>query len=181
MSAQHRTAMETLEKGGSSMPEKGRSRKVMHHDKPLPLLPQQNGRARARSHSDSHSLLVADDHLELRPSRSSDREQEDSSQPYTIGPVREKTEIPQSRWRKFFNRNFGLAMVLVAQMFGTLMNITTRILEVEGNRGEGLHPFQVWSLILEVGYTWVEANLSMIDTLCAHVHNLTSQHAIHVV
>jgi hypothetical protein len=40
-------------------------------------------------------------------------------------------------------RNKGLALVLLAQVFGTLMNVTTRILELEGNNGKGLHPFQV--------------------------------------
>jgi hypothetical protein len=31
--------------------------------------------------------------------------------------------------------NKGLALVLLAQLFGTLMNVTTRILEMEGNSG----------------------------------------------
>lgn len=33
--------------------------------------------------------------------------------------------------------------MLAAQVFGTLMNVTTRLLEVEGNKGKGLHPFQI--------------------------------------
>lgn len=32
--------------------------------------------------------------------------------------------------------NKGLALVLIAQMFGTLMNVATRILEMEGNNGK---------------------------------------------
>jgi hypothetical protein len=43
----------------------------------------------------------------------------------------------------FWVRNKGLMLVLLAQFFGTLMNVTTRLLEVEGNNGKGLHPFQV--------------------------------------
>lgn len=39
--------------------------------------------------------------------------------------------------------NKGLALVLMAQFFGTLMNVTTRMLEVEGNNGKGYHPFQI--------------------------------------
>lgn len=56
--------------------------------------------------------------------------------------------------------NKGLALVLMAQFFGTLMNVTTRMLEVEGNNGKGIfngsvgivadssigkgyHPFQI--------------------------------------
>lgn len=33
--------------------------------------------------------------------------------------------------------------MLIAQVFGVLMNVTTRLLEVEGNKGKGLHPFQI--------------------------------------
>lgn len=33
-------------------------------------------------------------------------------------------------------RNKGLFLVLVAQLFGTLMNVTTRLLEMEGNDGK---------------------------------------------
>jgi hypothetical protein len=33
-------------------------------------------------------------------------------------------------------RNKGLALVLIAQIFGTLMNVTTRLLEMEGNQGK---------------------------------------------
>ncbi|CAI6338181.1 unnamed protein product [Periconia digitata] len=43
----------------------------------------------------------------------------------------------------FWTKNKGLAMVLFSQLFGTLMNVTTRMLEIEGNDGQGFHPFQV--------------------------------------
>lgn len=33
--------------------------------------------------------------------------------------------------------------MLIAQVFGVLMNVTTRLLEVEGNKGRGLDPFQI--------------------------------------
>ena len=33
--------------------------------------------------------------------------------------------------------------MLLAQVFGVMMNVTTRLLEIEGNKGKGLHPFQV--------------------------------------
>jgi hypothetical protein len=36
----------------------------------------------------------------------------------------------------FWVKNKGLALVLIAQLFGTLMNVTTRMLEMEGNDGE---------------------------------------------
>jgi hypothetical protein len=40
------------------------------------------------------------------------------------------------RLHLFWVKNKGLALVLVAQFFGTLMNVTTRMLEMEGNDGE---------------------------------------------
>jgi len=42
-----------------------------------------------------------------------------------------------------YERNKGVFYVLLAQVFGVLMNVTTRILEVKGNNGQGMHPFQV--------------------------------------
>ena len=68
------------------------------------------------------------------------------------------------RWRlaleAFWTRNKGLAYMLFAQIFGTLMNVTTRLLEVEGNKGKGLHPFQILfarigiTVVLAMGYMW---------------------------
>lgn len=47
-------------------------------------------------------------------------------------------------WKKscknFWVRNQGLLLVLISQLFGALMNVTTRLLELEG---EGMHPFKV--------------------------------------
>jgi hypothetical protein len=35
----------------------------------------------------------------------------------------------------FWTRNKGMALVMISQIFGTLMNVTTRLLEIEGNHG----------------------------------------------
>lgn len=52
-----------------------------------------------------------------------------------------------STWRKSMRncwiRNKGVALVLLAQFFGALMNVSTRILETAGAHGDGMHPFQV--------------------------------------
>jgi hypothetical protein len=40
-------------------------------------------------------------------------------------------------------RNKGAILVLLAQAFGSLMNVATRILETEGAHGRAMHPFQV--------------------------------------
>jgi len=64
------------------------------------------------------------------------------------------------RLKAFWIRNKGLALVLLAQFFGILMNVTTRLLEVEGNNGKGMHPFQILfarmgiTIILSSWYMW---------------------------
>ncbi|KAG9246274.1 integral membrane protein DUF6 [Calycina marina] len=42
-------------------------------------------------------------------------------------------------WHDSWHRNLGLFLVAIAQIFGVLMTVTTRLLEFEG---EGMHPFQ---------------------------------------
>ena len=58
-----------------------------------------------------------------------------------------RSPAPPKTWRgkldAFWLRNKGLVLMLFAQVFGVLMNVTTRLLEIEGNNGKGLHPFQV--------------------------------------
>lgn len=49
----------------------------------------------------------------------------------------------------FWAKNKGLALVILAQFFGIMMNVTTRLLELDGGHGAALHPFQV-SLKFEV-------------------------------
>lgn len=44
-----------------------------------------------------------------------------------------------SLWN-FWDQNQGLFLVTFSQLFGALMNVTTRLLELEG---EGMHPFQI--------------------------------------
>lgn len=66
----------------------------------------------------------------------------------------------KGKLKAFWTRNKGLALVLVAQIFGTLMNVTTRLLEVEGNNGKGMHPFQILfarmgiTAVLSTWYMW---------------------------
>lgn len=66
----------------------------------------------------------------------------------------------KGRLKAFWIRNKGLALVLIAQIFGTLMNVTTRLLEVEGNNGKGMHPFQILfarmgiTALLSTWYMW---------------------------
>jgi len=55
--------------------------------------------------------------------------------------------------RAFWTRNLGLVYMLISNVFGVAMNVTVRVLEVEGNQGKGLHPFQV--LFARMGITAV--------------------------
>jgi len=43
-------------------------------------------------------------------------------------------------FRNFWHDNQGLFLVTFAQLFGALMNVATRLLELEG---DGMHPFQI--------------------------------------
>lgn len=50
-------------------------------------------------------------------------------------------------WKETFRlswaSNKGLALVMFAQLFGVMMNVTIRLLETAGTSGPGMHPFQV--------------------------------------
>jgi hypothetical protein len=46
----------------------------------------------------------------------------------------------KSKATAFWNRNYGLFLVAVSQLFGALMNVTTRVLELEDG---GMHPLQI--------------------------------------
>ncbi|KAF5658364.1 integral membrane protein [Fusarium heterosporum] len=49
------------------------------------------------------------------------------------------TETPQSKWKKLWVKNKPAAFVALSQFFGALMNLSARLLELEG---DGMHPVQ---------------------------------------
>lgn len=63
------------------------------------------------------------------------------------------------RIQDFWNRNYGLLLVCVAQFFATLMNVTTGLLEDSGT-GSGMHPFQILfarmsiTVLCSLAYMW---------------------------
>ncbi|KAF2273238.1 uncharacterized protein EI97DRAFT_461308 [Westerdykella ornata] len=61
--------------------------------------------------------------------------------------------------QRSWDMNKGLALVMVSQIFGTLMNVTTRLLEIEGNEGKGYDPFQI--LFARMSITVVCASIYM--------------------
>lgn len=89
---------------------------------------------------DALSNLSTDEFEQLQPSRL-------VTWPTYNGDPTGPPPPPLTGWRNqaaaYWVRNKGLAYMLLAQVFGVLMNVTTRLLEVEGNKGEGLHPFQI--------------------------------------
>lgn len=103
---------------------------------------------------DALSLLSADEYDQLQ------LDQQGHHHTYALAPAH--IDPPQgwrSKVRDFWTRNYGLFLMLLAQFFGTLMNVTTRLLEVEGNKGQGLHPFQI--LFARMAITVVLASLYM--------------------
>lgn len=106
------------------------------------------------------------------------------------GHASRSPQVPRtlkSRVKIFWTTNKGLALVVIAQLFGTLMNVTTRMLEMEGNNGmlhskphsqdvvtfisdasigKGYHPFQI--LFARMFITVVCASLYMWYTATEH-------------
>ncbi|KAJ9642442.1 hypothetical protein H2199_004823 [Coniosporium tulheliwenetii] len=117
---------------------------------------QFHGPIRAQS-PDTFSELSIDDYPSLRASSVSPAARRRHASTSPAPPP-----IPTG-WRgsigRFWNRNKGVFLVVLAQFFGTLMNVTTRLLEVEGNRGKGMHPFQI--LFARMSITCVLATLYM--------------------
>jgi hypothetical protein len=88
----------------------------------------------------------------------------------------------KSRIQAFWISNKGLALVLISQLFGSLMNVATRALEMEGNDGtrfisirfpnlthiigQGYHPFHI--LFARMFITVVCASLYMWKMKIAH-------------
>ena len=62
---------------------------------------------------------------------------------YTPSHTPSTTTPPPSRLRTLYHNNYGALLVLLSQFFGSLMNISTRILEHPGPHGPAMHPFQI--------------------------------------
>ncbi|GAB7356896.1 hypothetical protein MBLNU459_g7757t1 [Dothideomycetes sp. NU459] len=111
------------------------------HNRQFLQAPQQWGPPHRPLSPDTLSNLSVDEFEQLRPRRSrSPRHHRSSSgtRHKFLGPAGWRNKL-----HAIWIRNLGLLYMLFAQVFGTLMNVTTRLLEVEGNKGKGLHPFQV--------------------------------------
>jgi hypothetical protein len=92
-------------------------------------------RGAIRVPSPDPSLLSIDDSNNIRFGQNPDyiSDQSDrrraSRSPTPPRTVKEKVHL-------FWRKNKGLLLVLISQFFGALMNVTTRLLEMEGNDGK---------------------------------------------
>lgn len=100
-------------------------------------VPLYAGQIRSAS-PDALSICSAGEFESLRTGRS-----------FSRGGVPNASQSPaqSSPWRGKLEagwvRNKGVVMVIVSQIFGTTMNVLTRMLELGGNNGKGMNPFQV--------------------------------------
>lgn len=65
----------------------------------------------------------------------------------------------KSKWHAFVQRNKGVALVILAQLFGALMAATTRLLETDDGNGEPMGTFQI--LFFRMSITMVASLLYM--------------------
>ena len=78
--------------------------------------------------------------------------------------------------------NKGLALVVLAQLFGVMMNVTTRILEMGRSSGPGMHPFQVRpALILIFLRNTLVLSRTLTDPLCPDDRNSCPQQHLSMV
>ncbi|KAG9757415.1 hypothetical protein KCU73_g4418, partial [Aureobasidium melanogenum] len=113
---------------------------------------------------DTLSNLSADEFDQLGPRNDEPSIWLDGGHHITLKPS--WTSKWQARLHATWIRNAGLFYMLLAQVFGVMMNVTTRLLEIEGNKGKGLHPFQI--LFARMSITVVLSSLYMWYTKTPH-------------
>jgi len=138
-------------------------------------------RSRSRSPSTDVGSLLSDDEASSPETPQHFSHNLSSSSKPTTAPAKPSTphhtaKVPQARqpeqddaiaiprsWRvrirDFWDRNYGLMLVLIAQFFATMMNVTTGLLEDDGVGG-GMHPFQILfarmsiTVLISLAYMW---------------------------
>ena len=85
-------------------------------------------------------------------------------------------------FRLFWARNKGLSLVMLSQLFGVMMNVTIRLLEMSGTSGPGMHPFQVLPAVPLIFLPeMLGAILTMIDPIRSHDRHSHSQRHLSMV
>ena len=118
--------------------------KTSNHNQPYLDVPLQPAFARSSDTLSDISTYSADNENERRTGRLLTLS--------SSGRLLSRSPAPPSQtWKEklwqFWARNKGLALVVMAQLFGVMMNVTIRLLEMSGTSGPGMHPFQVRSAV----------------------------------
>lgn len=85
-------------------------------------------------------------------------------------------KVRKGPWAMFWMRNKGMVMVLLSQLFGALMSVTTRLLETSGS---GMHPFQV--CVPVIIKCKKQLLTDFIDSFCTNEYHGISRLRLHVV
>ena len=112
-----------------------------HPDAPLPIGVDQSQRESDQSSNQNQS---SDDSI-YRCESGSEAEIQAALAQSEPRPIHDHDDVaaaaarPRHAWQVLWLRNKGMALVLLAQMFGASMNVMTQILEIHS----AMHPFQV--------------------------------------
>ncbi|KAL2367328.1 hypothetical protein RJ035_002776 [Blastomyces gilchristii] len=86
-----------------------------------------------------------------------------------------RSTVVQS-WRRKLRHTWlmskGMVMVMLAQFFGSSMNVMTRTLQLDGSHGKGMHPFQI--LFARMGMTVLLSLLYMLYARVPHPFGIRS-------
>jgi hypothetical protein len=88
-----------------------------------------------RAPSPDPSIISIDDLNNVRLGRNPDYLDVPDARRYASPSPGPRPRSLKARLAACWRANKGLALVMISQMFGTLMNVTTRLLEREGNNG----------------------------------------------
>ena len=121
-------------------------------------VPLQSASARSSITISDLSIYSADNGNDRRPGR--------LLTPSGVPRLSSRSPVPaptswKGKFEVFWAKNKGLALVTLAQLFGVMMNVTTRLLEMDGSHGAGMHPFQILfarmtgTLVLSGLYQWL--------------------------
>jgi hypothetical protein len=110
-----------------------------HPDAPLPIGQTETGSNQSSNQNQSEGSTYrcesgSESEVQAALAQSEPRPIEDDYDDAAVAAAR-----PRHAWQVLWLRNKGMALVLLAQMFGASMNVMTQILEIHS----AMHPFQV--------------------------------------
>lgn len=122
--------------------------RIQHHGAYLDLPAANSSRSSSSDSLVSAQILPAD-----RQSSGPMFSQPVSPSPSPGPQLTTASASPRLTWRQRLVRAWllgkGMLMVMAAQLFGASMNVMTRLLELDGPHGKGMHPFEVSTMSSE--------------------------------